>query len=140
MAVVNAFGSVPSPRSHDAATTPGYVNLCTSLTGNVDTTNTADRMWHTGTGLIKIVSTVGSTPTVTLNLVGSMDGTNWFNFAYAATATPETVAVAALTINSATTSWYLIRPNHPWRYFKGVMSANTNVTLTIDVWFPPTAI
>lgn len=135
MAVVKAFRAL-HPTDKAAASTNGSVNLCTSLTGNVDTTNTADRgAGNVGTGLIKITSTVGSTPTVTLNLQGSMDGTTWFNCAYATTAAPETPTVAALTITTATTSYYIIRPNMPWRYFKGVMSANTNVTLTIDIYF-----
>lgn len=110
------------------------VNLGTGQTGNTDTTNTADRGTLRAACLLKITTTVGATPTVTVNLVGSMDGTNFFNVAYATAAAPETVTVAAITITSATTNYYVLRPGHPWRLFKGVFSANTNVTLTTDLW------
>lgn len=114
-------------------TIPG-VNLCTALTGNVDTTNTMDRGNMRGAGLVRVVSTVGSTPTVVLNLLGSMDGTNFYNVAYSLQASPETVVVAPITITTATTNYYILRPFHPWRYFKANLSANTNVTLTIDAY------
>jgi hypothetical protein len=77
---------------------------------------------------------VGSTPTVTVNIQGSVDGTAWHNVAYALVATPETVAVAALTITTATTTTYLLRPNMPWQQLKLVYSANTNVTLTATAY------
>lgn len=112
---------------------PG-VNLQTAQTGNADSTNTVDRGVMRGSCLLKITSTVGATPTVTVNIQGSADGTNFYNVAYALSASPETVAVSAITITSATTGYYILRPNHPWRFVKLVMSANTNVTLTSDVW------
>jgi hypothetical protein len=111
------------------------VNLSTAQTGNADSTNTMDRGFTLpGAVLLKVTSTVGATPTVTVNIQGSMDGTNFFNVAYATSAAPETVAVAALTITTATTSYYILRPGHPWRYLKLVYSANTNVTLTVDAF------
>ena len=112
----------------------GAVNLQTAQTGNADSTNTADRGTMRGSCLLKITNTAGGTPTVTVNILGSVDGTNFFNVGYALAATPETVAVAALTITSATTGYYILRPGHPWRYLKLNMSANTNETLTSDLW------
>lgn len=112
----------------------GAVNLQTAQTGNADSTNTADRGALRGSCLLKIVSTVGGGPTVTVNLLGSADGTNFYNVAYALVATPETPVVAAITINSATTGYYILRPGHPWRFFKLAMTANTAVTLTSDLW------
>lgn len=112
---------------------PG-VNLQTSQTGNADSTNTVDRGTMRGSCLLKITNVAGGTPTVTVNILGSADGTNFYNVAYALVATPETVAVAALTITSATTGYYILRPGHPWRYLKLNMSANTNETLTSDIW------
>jgi|SRR5262245_6052781 len=109
------------------------VNLSTAQTGNADSTNTADRGGERGAALLKIVSTVGGTPTVTVNIQGSMDGVTFFNVAYATTAAPETPVVTALTITTATTGNYILRPNMPWRYLKLVYSANTNVTLTADL-------
>ena len=83
---------------------------------------------------MKITTTVGSTPTVTINFEGSADGVNWFNVAYATAAAPETVVVTAVVITSATTNYYILRPNHPWRFLRLNYSANTNVTSTADVW------
>lgn len=109
------------------------VNLSTAQTGNGDSTNTLDRGYTLpGAVLLKVTTTVGATPTVTINIQGSMDGTNFYNVAYAVSATPETVAVAAIVITTATTNYYILRPGHPWRYLKLVYSANTNVTLTVD--------
>jgi hypothetical protein len=110
-------------------------NLSSAQTGNADSTNTMDRGYTLGGPcLLKVTTTVGATPTVTVNIVGSMDGTNFYNVAYALIATPETIAVAAITITSATTNYYVLRANQPWRYVKLVYSANTNVTLTVDAF------
>ena len=42
--------------------------------------------------------------------------------------------MATFAITSATTTRVIMRPGHPWRFLKLNMSANTNVTLTTDVW------
>lgn len=118
------------------ASTPGIggIVLGTSQTGNVDTTNTLDRGEYRGPAAIVLTSTVGATPTVTVDIKGSVDGTNFYNVAYSLVATPETVAVAAITVTSAATTTYLLRPTHAWRYLKVVFSANTNVTLSTTVY------
>jgi hypothetical protein len=113
------------------------VNLQSSQTGNADSTNTADRGILTSGAHLKVVSTVGATPTVTLNILGSINGTDFFNIPYALVATPTTFVVSAITITTATTNHYLLQSGQPWRYLKLNMSANTNVTLTSDVYFPP---
>lgn len=111
------------------------VTLSTAQTGNADSTNTADRGANVGQpAAVVVTSTIGATPTVTVNIVGSVDGTNFYNVAYSLVATPETVAVAAITITTAVTTTYLLRPNHAWRYLKLVYSANTNVTLTATAY------
>lgn len=110
------------------------VNLSAAQTGNGASTNVADRGFNLGPVLLKLTTTVGSTPTVTVAIEGSADGTNFFNVAYADSATPETVAVANLVITTATTSYKILRPNHPWQYLRLTYSANTNVTTTADVW------
>jgi hypothetical protein len=115
-------------------TGPGATTLSTAQTGNADSTNTADRGHSQRAGAVVITSTVGATPTVTVNIVGSVDGTNFFNVPYALVATPETIAVAAITITTAVTTTYLLRPNHAWRFLKLVYSANTNVTLTATAY------
>ena len=113
------------------------VNLQTAQTGNADSTNTADRGHLVSGAHLKVVSTIGATPTVTLNIQGSINGTDFFNIPYALVATPTTFVVTAITITTATTNHYLLQSGQPWRYLKLVMSANTNVTLTSDVYFPP---
>ena len=123
----------------DAATSgrgnyPASANLSSAQTGNADSTNTVDRGGSVGPALLKVTTTVGATPTVTVNIQGSADGTNFFNVAYALVGTPETVAVAAITITTATTNHYILRANHPWRFLKLAYSANTNVTLTADLY------
>jgi hypothetical protein len=110
------------------------INLSTAQTGNGDSTNTLDRGALRRACLLKVTTTVGATPTVTIDFKGSMDGTNFYNIAYALAGTPETVAVAAVVITTATTNYYILRPEHPWRYVKLVYSANTNVTSTVDIW------
>ena len=99
--------------------TDAGVNLGTTQTGNADTTNTMDRGYTlVGPCLLRIVTTVGATPTVTVNIKGSMDGTNFYNVTYALVATPTTYTVAAITITSATTNHYILVPQAPWRYLK----------------------
>lgn len=106
-------------------------SLSTAQTGNGDSTDMADRGSLVGLpGAVVITSTVGATPTVTVNIQGSVDGSSFYNVPYALVATPETLTVAAITITTAVTTTYLLRPDHAWRYLKLVYSANTNVTLT----------
>ena len=111
------------------------VNLSTTQTGNADSTNTMDRGYTLGgPSLLRIVSTIGATPTVKVDIQGSMDGTNFYNIPYSLPATPDTWVVAQITITTATTGNYILRPATPWRYLKIVMSLNTNVTLTVDAF------
>jgi len=110
------------------------VTLGTAQTGNVDTTNTFDRGDHRGPASVVLTTTVGGTPTVTVKILGSVDGTNFYNVAYSLVATPETVAVANITVTTATTTTYLLRPNHSWRFLKLNYSANTNVTSTATAY------
>lgn len=127
-----------SPDSANAAgLAGGYVNtanLSTGQTGNGTSTNVADRVGATGAALLKVTTTVGATPTCTYAIEGSADGTNWFNVAYADSATPGTVSVATFVINTATTVYKIIQPNVPVRFLRLTYSANTNVTNTADIW------
>ena len=138
LALLVALLFVPWARSEVLSAVPltdAGVNLGTTQTGNVDTTNTMDRGYTlVGPCLLRVVSTIGATPTVTVNIKGSMDGTNFYNVTYALPATPTTFTVAAITITTATTNHYILVPQAPWRYLKLVYSANTNVTLTSDAF------
>ncbi len=121
MAVVS-LGNAPS------------LNLSSAQTGNGDSTNTGYRSVERGGALI-ITSAVGATPTVSVNIQGSVDGVTFFNIPYALVATPSTFTIAAITITTAVTTTYLLQTGQAWRYIKLVYSANTNVTLTVDAYF-----
>lgn len=113
---------------------PNTIGLSAAQTGNGQSTNVADRSGSTGTALLQITTTVGATPTCTYAIEGSVDGSTWFNVAYADSTTPETVSVATFVITTATTVRKILRPNHPWRYLRLTYSANTNVTNTADLY------
>lgn len=111
------------------------VVLSTAQTGNGDSTNTAYRVGLTAQpGAIVITSTIGGTPTVTVSISGSVDGTNFFNIPYALVATPATFTVANLTITTAVTTTYLLQTAQPWRFAKLILAANTNVTLSATAY------
>jgi hypothetical protein len=121
----------------------GTVNLCTAQAGNGATTNIADRGSTVGAGdrasttgpaLLRIVTTVGATPTCTYLVEASANGSDWFAAPIADPATPETVSVATFAITTATTTIKFLRPGHAWRYVRITFSANTNVTNTADLW------
>lgn len=121
----------------DATPTDQYgdtANLSTAQTGNGVSTNVADRGGATGATLLRLTTTIGATPTVTIAIEGSPDGVTFFNVPYATTAAPTTVVVANVTITTATTNHYIIQPNVPVRFLRLTYSANTNVTTTADVW------
>ena len=113
-------------------------NLQTAQTGDADSTNTIldAKAAFVDTGrpaTVRIVSAVGATPTVTVDIQGSEDeSTGFANIPYATAAAPTTYVSAPLVITTATTSYYRLQPGRAWRYAKLVMSANTNVTLTSD--------
>ena len=122
------------------------VALATALTGNVDsnicTTSSPqypsghpENIQAPGAGVILITSTIGGTPTVTVNIQGNSGGA-WANLEYALVATPTTWVTTALTITTAVTNLYYVRgpalnAGAPgFQMIKLVLSANTNVTLT----------
>jgi len=112
----------------------GSVALSTAQTGNGDSTNIADRGGRDSGGAVVITSTIGATPTVTVNIQGSVDGVQYFNVPYALVATPRTFVLTAIVITTAVTTSYLLQELISWKYLKLVYSANTNVTLTATVY------
>ena len=77
-------------------------NLQTAQTGNADSTNTIQRSGdYASPASIRITSAIGATPTVTVNIQGSVDGTNFYNIPYALVAAPSTFVVTAITITTA---------------------------------------
>lgn len=115
-----------------AGTNAASVQLSIAQTGNADSTNIADRgAARLGkTGAIVINSTAGGTPTVTVNILGSADGVNFWNIPYALVATPATFVIAALTITTTVITTYLLQVDQPWQFVKLNYSANTNLTIT----------
>jgi hypothetical protein len=113
------------------------VALSVAQTGNGDSTNIANRNTPSTiqSGAVVITSAIGATPTVTVNIQGSVDGVNWVNVPYSAENTfSATWVVTALTITTAKTGFYVLQPGMGWRMLKLVYSANTNVTLTADAY------
>jgi hypothetical protein len=112
--------------------------LCTAQTGNFTSAAAAGTSGLSGAssvGAIVITSTIGATPTVTVNIQGSVDGVNFFNIPYAVQGTfTGTYVVTAITITTATTVAYMLQPGWPIEAVQIVASANTNVTLTATAY------
>ena len=109
--------------------------LQNAQTGNADSTNTGQRAYEVQRqAVLRIVSTIGATPTVTVNIKGSVDGTTFYNIPYSVlSVAPNGWTTAALVITTAVTAYYVLMPGQSWNYIKLVMTLNTNVTLTTDV-------
>jgi hypothetical protein len=127
--------AIPSVPFYADSALNGAVVLSSAQTGNADSTNTAYRGARSdfGGGIV-ITSAIGATPTVTVNILGSLGGITWFNIPYALVATPRTFVLTALTITTAVTTPYLLQEFVPWQYLKLNYSANTNVTLTATAY------
>lgn len=112
-------------------------NLQTGQTGNADSTNTIQRNageTNLRPMVLRIVSTIGATPTVTIKILGSVDGTTFVNVPYSVmSAAPSDYTTANITTTTAKTELYSLMPGQPWNFLKVNMSANTNVTLTTDL-------
>jgi hypothetical protein len=112
--------------------------LCTAQTGNFTSAAAAATSGLSGAssvGAIVITSTIGATPTVTVNIQGSVDGVNFFNIPYAAQGTwTGTYVTTAITITTATTVSYQLQPGWAIEAVQIVASANTNVTLTATAY------
>ena len=110
------------------------VRLADALTGNVDTDVVyVGSRSTTQQGALILTSAIGATPTVTINIRGSIDGATYVNVPYSAeNMISATWVTTAITITTAKTGFYALQPGMPWRYLKLVLSANTNVTMTVD--------
>lgn len=128
MATVNALGG------------GGGTNLSAAQTGTGVSTNIVQRRSDSNMlrpALLRIVTTVGATPTCTYLVEGSPDGTSWYPLPsqdVTAAGAPGTLTSATFTITTATTTWRLLPVDSPWTYLRITYSANTNVTNTTDVF------
>lgn len=107
--------------------------LSTAQTTDGVTTNVLDRGESTGVATVTFVTTVGATPTVTVQIEGSPDGSAWSPLSTADSATPNTFSTATFTITTATTTVRIVNPASSARFIRCTLSATTNVTSTIDV-------
>lgn len=130
MAIIIAHGGLGIPQS---------ANLSAAQVGNGDSTNIADRgpsnINPISPAVVYVATAIGATPTCTYSLLGSNEGTVWFQLPYSDGTTPGTLSVATFVITTAGTAIKHISSNYCYRYVKVTMSANTNVTNTIDAWF-----
>lgn len=108
--------------------------IANALTGNVASSVATATDYTDGPGAVVITSTVGATPTVTVAIQGSSDGTNWFNVPYALTGSPTTYVVTNLTITTAVTNTYLLQAGVGYTFLRLNLTANTNVTLTATAY------
>lgn len=88
---------------------------------------------------LAITSVIGSTTHSTLvDIQGSFDGQTWFNTSYATMAAPQTLAVAQLTISTATsTSYKLANPGEanyiPYRFVRLKFTTSTNIIMSASL-------
>lgn len=107
--------------------------LATGMTGTGATANVLDRGEQSGYASITIVTTVGATPTCTFQLEGSPDNSSWNPLSSADSATPTVFSTATFAITTATTTIRFVNPaSGSARYIRMTLSANTNVTATIE--------
>ena len=109
--------------------------LAASLTGSVDSTVVVAEHPSVnvmGSKAVVVTTTVGSTPTVKIDIQGSVDNVTWFNIPYALPATPSTFVTTQITITTADTFVYLlsdpVQPNN-YVFVRLHLTANTNVTV-----------
>jgi hypothetical protein len=97
-------------------------------------TNVVDRGGEADCALVKIDAAVGATPTVTVDVQGSADGSDWWNVPYEVAGSPGVRSAAAIVITAAGSTRLWLPEGYPWRFLRCAYSANTNVTLTANVW------
>lgn len=112
-------------------------NLQTGQTGNADSTNVIQRSGgeiNLRAMVLRIVSAIGATPTVTIKILGSLDGVTYFKIPYSVmSAIAGDWSTADIVTTTAKTELYQLLPGFAWNFLKVNMSANTNVTLTTDL-------
>lgn len=120
--------------NHTLLDYPGGVTVITASTAVARSTvvDYGHDFYHKAS-LVRIVSTIGATPSATVAIQGSNDNSTWSNVNYADFATPSTLVSANLTITTAATVIKFVPERQNFRYLSVNVSADTNVTLTVDV-------
>lgn len=115
------------------------VSLAAAQVGNGVSTNVVQRRGDTiKATLIRLVTTIGATPTCTYLFEASPDGIGWFSLPMqdiTSAGPPGALTSASIgAITTATTKWFWVPVDFPWIFLRVTFSANTNVTNTVDVW------
>lgn len=92
------------------------------------TSDVLDKMTYNTCTVQVTVSAVGSTPTSTVKLEGSLDGNFWFSVPYRTPAS-DTSANTDLTITAVGSYIFYIDPKYV-RFLRARCTANTNVTFS----------
>lgn len=123
--------------ARNSAAAPGVVTIANAQTGNGVSTDVADRgaSHKRGGTVVRIIAGAGATPTCTYQIEVSADGASWVNATYADFSTPTVDSTASFSLTTDSVVRKIIKHPTTWRYVRVTMSANTNVTNTIDVWF-----
>ena len=126
--VVSAAG-VPAT-NHPGARPTTRIPLLVAATAAA-TSVVIDRGSYRGPAALVIENVAGATPTVNVDIKGSVDNVNVYNVAYALVATPNTVAVAQIAITTTATTTYLLITDQAWRFLHVVTSTVLNETYSI---------
>jgi len=108
--------------------------VANAQTGNL-TTTTYDygRNFFNKAVLVRIVTTVGATPTATYQIQGSTDQATWTPVNYADYLSTGSISNTTFTITTAGTVIKYVPKGPPFRYLSVAITSNTNVTNTIDI-------
>lgn len=127
---VSASGTPASGSPYSRPSTAIDLFLAATAAG---TSIVLDRGGYRGPAALVIANVGTGSPTVNVDIQGSVDNINFYNAAYALVATPNTVAVAQIAITATATTTYLLPTDQAWRYLRVVTS--TVVTETYSVTY-----
>lgn len=137
--------AIPSPTSFQvgavAAITVAGSTTAAHYTKTIFYSDIFDRGVHNGDGGIVITSVIGTAPVTTLvDIQGSIDQTNWYDFGYSTMAAPQTALYAQLTITTATATTYKLlgteaAGSDPYRFMRLKFTSNTNIIVSAQVHF-----
>jgi hypothetical protein len=134
MPVIVATGNF-SPGSFGVRTPGmGTASLSAAQAGSGPSANVLDRGGSSGPVLLRLVTTIGATPTCTYAVEGSPDNVNFFPVQYADSGSPQTLVITTFVVTTAVTALKLIPALIPVRFLRVTYSANTNVTNTLDAF------
>jgi multisubunit Na+/H+ antiporter MnhC subunit len=134
MPVIVATGNF-SPGSFGVRTPGmGTASLSAAQAGSGPSANVLDRGGSSGPVLLRLVTTIGATPTCTYAVEGSPDNVNFFPVQYADSGSPQTLVITTFVVTTAVTALKLIPALIPARFLRVTYSANTNVTNTLDAF------